>query len=103
MDDIDWMDTKEKDDTIRELRQKLAKANKRIAELELQNKDLRSRIKDLNKEKEHWHSNFDNCVLRRVEDKQRIAELEQELEEVSGELIHTESRLRDELYPRKQR
>lgn len=34
MDDIDWMDVKEKDDTIRELRQKLAEANQRIAELE---------------------------------------------------------------------
>ena len=60
MDDIDWMDVKEKDDTIRELRQKLAEANKRIAELEEQ----------LMIEKEfgmHYHAEFMKLFEKGVE------------------------------------
>ena len=38
--------------------------------------DLRQRIRDLLKEKKHWQTNYENCVLRRVDDKKRIAELE---------------------------
>ena len=50
MDDIDWMDVKEKDDTIRELRQKLAEANKRITELEA--------------ESENWRVSFHEAIIQ---------------------------------------
>jgi hypothetical protein len=33
MDNVDWMSTKEKDDTIRELRERLRKENERTADL----------------------------------------------------------------------